>query len=69
MSVMLVIRFVLNGIALVFYRWAKNREDSGNFMCRYFPKNSFGYAIGKIDLATSELYKNIGTAIMQGVKK
>ena len=69
MNVMLIIRFVLNGIALLFYRWAKNREDHGNFMCLSFPKDSFGYATGQIDLAVSELYRNIGTAVMQGVKK
>lgn len=66
---MLVIRFILNGIALGFYRLAKGREDRGNFMCKSFPRDSFGYAIGKIDLAFSDLFKEIGTALVKGVKK
>ena len=65
----LVIRFVTCKVALAFYGWSENARARYSWDYDYFPKGSFGHAFAAVELASSELYKSIGDAILNGVTK
>ena len=65
----LVIRFVICKAALAFYGWSENSRARYSWNYDYYPKGSFGHAWADVELASSELYKAIGNAIMNGVTK
>ena len=63
----LVFRFIICKVALAFYAWAEDARARYSWDYGYFPKGTFGHAFAAVELASSELYKAIGDAILNGV--